>query len=112
MKVRLFLMLAALFCSCISGCKMVRYRKGVSQVSYTSESGTILPELQWYEQIIITRNKVMLARNGKTVDTEVNAGTWEFAVDEQKVTAFFEQLEAIDCSSIKRVEPRLSRSDA
>jgi hypothetical protein len=77
----------------------------ISQVSYTSESGTILPELQWYEEIVITRDKVTLARNGKAGDTEVNAGTWEFAVDEQKVTAFFEQLEAIDCSSIKEVEP-------
>jgi len=105
MKVRLFLMLAALFCSCVAGCRTVRYMKDISQVSYTSESGTILPELQWYERIVITRNKVTLARNGKETNTEVNAGTWEFAVDEQKVTAFFEQLEAIDCSSIKKVEP-------
>jgi len=105
MKVRLFLMLAALFCSCVSGCKTVRYMEDISQVSYTSESGTIPPELQWYAQIVITRNKVTLTRNGKTADTEVNEGTWEFAVDEQKVTAFFEQLEAIDCSSIEKVEP-------
>jgi hypothetical protein len=93
MKVGLSVMLAALFCSCISGCKTVRYMKDISQVSYTSESGTILPELQWYEQIVITSNKVTLIRNGKTTNTEINAGTWEFAVDEQKVTAFFEQLE-------------------
>ena len=105
MKVGLFVMLAALFCSCISGCKTVRYMKDISQVSYTSESGTILPELQWYEQIVITRNKVTLTRNGKTTNTEINTGTWEFAVDEQKVTAFFEQLEAIDCSPIKEVKP-------
>ena len=105
MKVRLFLMLAALFCSCMSGCKTVRYMKDISQVSYTSQSGTILPEEQWYEQIVITRNKVTLARNGQAANTKINAGTWEFAVDEQKVTAFFEQLEAINCSSIKKVEP-------
>jgi uncharacterized protein YceK len=105
MRVRLFLMLTALFCLCMSGCKTVQYMNDISQVTYTSESGTILPELQWYEQIVITGSKVTLTRNGKAADTEVNAGTWEFAVDEQKVTALFEQLEIIDCSSIREVKP-------
>ncbi|MDY7080119.1 MAG: hypothetical protein SXV54_24830 [Chloroflexota bacterium] len=103
-KVRLFLVLA-LLCSCISGCKRARYLEDISQVSYTEESGTILPELQLYERIVITRDRVTLSRNGKTPDTEINEGVWEFEVDEQKVTAFFEQLEAIDCSSIEKVEP-------
>ena len=105
MKVKLFLILAVLFCSCMSGCKTVRYMEDISQVSYTEESGTIPPELQLYEQIVITRDKVTLTRNGKTADTEVNEGTWEFAVDEQKVTALFERLEAVDCSFIEKVEP-------
>ncbi|MDY6876577.1 MAG: hypothetical protein SWK90_10320 [Chloroflexota bacterium] len=105
MKVRLFLVLVVLFCLCMSGCKTVWYMEDISQVSYTEESGTILPELQLYEKIVIARDKVTLTRNGKTPDTEVNEGTWEFAVDEQKVTAFFERLEAIDCSSIEKVEP-------
>jgi len=105
MRIGSFLILIVLFCACTSGCKTVRYMEDISQVSYTEESGTILPELQLYEQIVITRTKVTLTRNGKTADTEVNEGTWEFAVDEQKVTAFFEQLEAIDCSSIEKVEP-------
>ena len=77
----------------------------ISQVSYASDAGTILPELQWHEQIIITKSKVSLTRNGRVANTKINAGTWEFASDEQKVTAFFEQLEAIDCSTIKRLEP-------
>jgi len=105
-KVKLFLVLVVLFCFCTSGCKTtVRYMEDVSQVSYTEESGTIPPELQLYERIVITRNKVTLTRNGKTTDTEVNEGEWVIDVDEQKVGAFFEQLEAIDCSSIKRIEP-------
>jgi hypothetical protein len=77
----------------------------ISQVSYASDAGTILPELQWHDQIIITKSKVSLTRNGRVANTKINAGTWEFASDEQKVTAFFEQLEAIDCSTIKRLEP-------
>jgi hypothetical protein len=79
--------------------------KEISQVSYTEESGTILPELQLYEQVVITKDKVTLSRNGKTAETEVNEGKWEIQVDEQVVRVFFEQLEAIDCSSIKRIEP-------
>ena len=57
----------------------------VTQVSYTSDAGTILPELQWHEQIVITKSQVSLTRNGRVADTEINAGSWEIPVDEQKV---------------------------
>jgi len=77
----------------------------ITQVSYTSDAGTILPELQWHEQISITRSKVSLTRNGRVADTRVNAGSWEFAADERKVQALFEQLATIDCAAIKRVAP-------
>jgi hypothetical protein len=79
--------------------------KEVSEVSYSEESGTIPPDLQLYEKIVITRNRVTLTRNGRTADTEVNEGAWDLEVDEQEIATFFERLEAIDCSSIKRVEP-------
>lgn len=77
----------------------------ISQVLYTSSTGPILPELQWHEQIVITKGKVSLTRNGRTANTKINAGTWELAFDEQKVTALFEQLEAVDCSTIRRIAP-------
>lgn len=77
----------------------------VSQVSYTSDAGTILPELQWHEQIIITKSKVLLTRNGRVANTRINAGRWEFAADEHKVAALFAQLETINCATIKRIEP-------
>jgi hypothetical protein len=77
----------------------------ISQISYTSDSGPLSSELQWHEKIIITKNRVSLTRNGRATDTEINEGAWEFAVDEQKVTTLFEQLEAINCATIKRIEP-------
>jgi hypothetical protein len=77
----------------------------ITQITYTSDAGTILPELQWHEQIIITRSKMSLSRNGRVADTEVNAGSWEFAADEQTVQALFEQLATIDCAALKRVAP-------
>ena len=61
----------------------------VTQVSYTSDAGTILPELQWHEQIVITKNRVSLARDGRTADTQINAGSWEIPVDAQKIAALF-----------------------
>ncbi len=105
MNGKLFVILVVIFCMGIAGCKTGQFMNDISQVSYTADSGTILPELQWHEQIIITKKKVSLTRNGRTADTKVNAGAWEFAVDEPKVTALFAQLEAIDRASIKRVEP-------
>ncbi len=77
----------------------------ITQITYTSEAGTILPELQWHEQISITRSKVSLTRNGRVANTEVNAGSWEVAADERQVLALFEQLAKIDCAAIKRVAP-------
>ncbi|MGD8967536.1 MAG: hypothetical protein PVI07_08510, partial [Anaerolineae bacterium] len=106
MRARLFLVLVALSCPCATGCRArVRHLEDICQVSYSEQSGTILPELQLYEQVVITRDKATLSRNGMTADTEVYEGEWEIDVDEHEVKALFEQLEAIDCSSIKRIEP-------
>jgi len=99
------LVVAVLCCVWITGCKAARHMNDVRQVSYTSDAGSILPELQWHEEIIITKDNISLIRNGRTPDTEINEGTWELAVDEQEVAALFEQLEAIDRSTIKRIEP-------
>ena len=105
MKLRPILLLLALACACISGCNRVGYLDDIAWITYTSESGTILPELQSHETVTITRERVTLTRRGKTDDTDVDEGTWVFDVDPQRVTALFEQLETIDCSTIKRLEP-------
>ena len=63
----------------------------ITQGSYTSEAGTILPELQWHEQTI-TKGTVPLTRNGRVADTQINTGSWEIPVDAQRVVVFFEQL--------------------
>ena len=103
---RPLLIAVVLLCLCSPGCTRVRYLQDITQVSYSERSGTIPPELQLNEQIVVTRNSVTLTRNGRTPDTEVNEGVWEIEVPEQTVAALFERLEAIDCSTIKRVEPK------
>jgi hypothetical protein len=64
-----------------------------------------LQELQWHEQIIITKSKVSLTRNGRVADTQTNAGSWEIPVDAERVQTLFEQLTTVDCATIKRVAP-------
>jgi hypothetical protein len=77
----------------------------VTEFIYTSQSGSILPGLQWYEQIVITRNGAVLTRNGRTPDSQVNGGQWEIALPTERLEAFFTQLAAIDTSHIRRIEP-------
>ena len=89
-KSRLLVILATLFC--VTGCSTAKYMNDITQVSYTSDAGTILPELQWHERIIITKSKVSLTRNGRVADTQINTGSWEIPVDAQRVVAIFEQL--------------------
>jgi hypothetical protein len=77
----------------------------ITQIIYTSDSGTILPELQWHEVVVITKDEVSLARNGRVENSEINSGVWKFPVDEQRTAALFAQLRSVDCSKIKKVEP-------
>ncbi len=105
MQIRLFFILTALFGSCVSGCTRVRYMQEIYRVSYTEQSGTISPEMQLSERIVITSDQVTLTRKGKTADTTVNEGVWKIQVDEQETKKLFEHLQTVDCSSIKRVEP-------
>jgi hypothetical protein len=88
-----------------AGCSTVEPMNNVTQVSYTSDSGTVLPALQWHEKIVITKSKASLTRNGRVADTQINAGSWEIPVDAQKIAALFEQLATVDCSVINRVAP-------
>ena len=77
----------------------------ISQISYTNDSGTILPERQWHEQLTITPAKLTLRRHGRAENSAINAGTWEFATDTPQIRALFAQLATVNWATIKRVEP-------
>lgn len=106
MKSKLLVALAAIFCECLAGCKAGKAVDQIVEVRYTSSAGTILPELQWHEEIVISRGGASLRRNGRAADSEVNEGTWGVVVDAQQVSALFEQLQAVDCAALQRVEPQ------
>lgn len=104
MKIRPIRVAIAALCALLPACGRVRQLREISQVTYTSRAGTILPEMQWYEEIVITPDRVTLHRNGMTPDTEINEGDWTWTPDAEGVRAFFEALESVDCSTIRRVE--------
>jgi hypothetical protein len=104
-KARLVAILVAGICVWLAGCTAVNTMDKITQLSYTSDAGSILPELQWHERIVITASDVSLARTGRVVDTQINAGTWVIPVDRLRIAALFRQLEAVDCARIRRIAP-------
>jgi len=90
----------------ITGCEKGGDMKKMIQVTYTVDSGAILPELQWHEEYIITGASVTLARNGKMEGTMVNEGQWIIETDQASLTALFSTLNNIDLNAIVKVEPQ------
>ncbi|WP_129632004.1 hypothetical protein [Candidatus Oscillochloris fontis] len=78
---------------------------GIALVAYSSDAGPILPELQWHEEVVITKRTITLVRKGRVPETQVNVGHWEWPADEGAVATLFAQLEPIECGDLRRVEP-------
>jgi hypothetical protein len=104
-RTTLLAILVAGICAWLVGCTAVNSMNKITQVSYTSDAGSILPELQWHEQIVITASGVSLARTGRVAETQINAGTWVVPVERLRIAALFRQLEAVDCAGIRRIAP-------
>jgi len=102
---RVWAAFAAVLCQCGLGCGAERCLDDVLQVTYACESGPILPELQWYEETVISAEQVVFTRTGKYAETEVNQGTWTFPADAERVAALFGDLAGVDCAGIRRLEP-------
>lgn len=77
----------------------------ISQITYALSSGPILPELQFHEELVITRSTVTLSRNGRAAGSMINAGTWAVPADGVKLAALFRQLETVNCAKLRRIEP-------
>lgn len=97
-------MLAALLCGMITGCRRTA-RVEVVRVVYRSDAGPVLPELAWHEEVTITPGKVTFSRSGSVAESEINAGSWEVAVDAAEVSELFARLAAVDCATLERIEP-------
>jgi len=77
----------------------------LTEIEYTISSGAILPELQADETFVITPADVTFTRTGRTSDTEVEEGTWEYYVEPGIINQLFQDLQPFDCSQATRVEP-------
>jgi hypothetical protein len=88
-----------------AGCTMKKPSKVLTQIEYTISSGSILPELQADETFLITPAGVTFTRTGRTTDTEVEQGTWEYYVEPEIINQLFQDLQPFDCSQAVRIEP-------
>lgn len=79
------------------------------QITYTAETGSVEPMLQWFEQYTIYRNTALSSdffeRTGKANRTQVNQGSWILEPDKQAHEKLFTALDALDLDSIKPIEP-------
>lgn len=89
----------------LAGCQEGENMKNISQITFVSESGSILPELQWHEEYIITKDNVTFRRSGNADASDVSIGSWEIPADAQEISDLFKILETVDLKSIERIEP-------
>jgi len=100
MSISILLLLVAL-----SGCQKAEKMQKISQIAYVSESGTILPELQWHEKFVIQQSSITFTRSGIAGASEVNAGSWQVPFDSEALLNLYETLENVDLTKIDRIEP-------
>lgn len=89
----------------LSGCQKAEKMQKISQIAYVSESGTILPELQWHEKFVIQQSLITFTRSGIAGASEVNAGSWPVPFDSEALLNLYETLENVDLTKIDRIEP-------
>ncbi|PKN89931.1 MAG: hypothetical protein CVU42_08205 [Chloroflexi bacterium HGW-Chloroflexi-4] len=89
----------------LAGCQKAENMKNISQISIISESGTILPELQWHEEFILQPDSIIFKRSGNTDASNINNGSWQVPFEPAALSALFQTLEQIDLSKINRIEP-------
>lgn len=88
-----------------AGCTIKKPSKALTRIEYTISSGAILPELQADETFLITPAGVTFTRTGRTTDTQVEQGTWEYYVEPELISQLFQDLQPFDCGRAARVEP-------
>ena len=109
-RLKLFILL--LLTAFLSGCVLLSHDRTpyVVEIIYTAESGSIQPELQWFERYTIFRNTAMSSvvfdRTGKVNGTQVNQGGWVIKPDLQAHDKLFASLDALDLNAIQPVEPQ------
>lgn len=79
--------------------------KEIKEVRVVMQSGSILPELKEYREIIISPGKVVLLFQGNNDLVHDQPKAWEVDIDEQEVRSFFTELDALDYSQVKRISP-------
>ena len=90
---------------CLSACAPEPPMNRLTQITFSRDSGSILPELQLHEEYTLTRQTAAFSRSGKITATQANAGAWDLPADPAVLEALFTQIETLACAGFKRVEP-------
>ena len=90
---------------CLSACAPEPPMNRLTQITFSRDSGSILPELQLHEEYTLTRQNAAFSRSGKIAATQANAGAWDLSADPAALEALFTQVEVLPCANFKRVEP-------
>lgn len=88
----------------LAGCNRMT-EKQLTGIIYTYHTGPVLPEAQFAEQFIISREGVEFTRNGMAENSLINSGAWQIPAEEQFIQELFDRLQLIQCKEIKRIEP-------
>ena len=105
-RILIWVLCVSVFYLPLISCSKDTQMKKIVQVTYTSSSGSILPELQWTEKISLSPDGSSFTRTGKIDKSEVNAGIWTISIDESSLNTLFSSLQVLNCKNLKRMEPQ------
>lgn len=105
MKKFIALLTIMMFATHISACSRESEMKTIREIRYLNSSGSILPELQWSEEYLLTDENVFLVRKGRIENSQVNAGSWNLTTDKLLLQELFNVLQEMDCAKIQRIDP-------
>ncbi len=80
----------------------------IERLIYISEAGSILPELQWYEEITVSRGKLCSAERKNIRHRVSTPAVGPSSLKRERVERLFSRLAGFDRSVLRRLEPEIS----
>lgn len=87
-----------------TGCFRKKSVTEISQLVWSSDPVSTLPEMQMHEEYTITRESIKLVKTSLSPETKMFEGEWSFQPDEKLLNELFELAESKKCAKYKRVE--------
>lgn len=103
---KIFTILSILITAAIlSACSRESEMRTIKEIRYLKSSGSILPELQWVEEYLLSAENATLSRKGRIENSQVNAGSWNLIPDRLVLKELFDALQKMGCAKLNRIDP-------